>query len=60
MLVKKGFGIDYQKATDLALEIKSLYEMNIDIGLIIGAGNIFRGVSSEDELWIGCLVIILV
>ena len=33
---QKGFGIDYQKATELALEIKSLHEMNIDIGLIIG------------------------
>ena len=30
---KKGFGIDYQKASELALEIKSLHEMNIDIGL---------------------------
>ena len=43
---KKGFGIDYQKAAELALEIKSLHEMNIDIGLIIGAGNIFRGMQA--------------
>ena len=46
---KKGFGIDYQKATDLALEIKSLHEMNIDIGLIIGAGNIFRGMQAASK-----------
>ena len=43
---EKGFGIDYQKASELALEIKSLHEMNIDIGLIIGAGNIFRGMQA--------------
>ena len=46
---KKGFGIDYQKATDLALEIKSLHEMHIDIGLIIGAGNIFRGMQAASK-----------
>ena len=46
---KKGFGIDYQKASELALEIKSLHEMNIDIGLIIGAGNIFRGMQAGSK-----------
>ena len=46
---QKGFGIDYQKATELALEIKSLHEMNIDIGLIIGAGNIFRGMQAASK-----------
>ena len=46
---KKGFGIDYQKVTELALEIKSLHEMNIDIGLIIGAGNIFRGMQAASK-----------
>tara|TARA_B100000900_G_C20422039_1_gene651363 strand:- start:9 stop:725 length:717 start_codon:yes stop_codon:yes gene_type:complete len=45
----KGFGIDYQKASDLALEIKSLHEMHIDIGLIIGAGNIFRGMQAASK-----------
>ena len=46
---KKGFGIDYQKVTELALEIKSLHEMNINIGLIIGAGNIFRGMQAASK-----------
>ena len=46
---EKGFGIDYQKASELALEIKSLHEMNIDIGLIIGAGNIFRGMQAASK-----------
>ena len=46
---KKGFGINYQKASELALEIKSLHEMNIDIGLIIGAGNIFRGMQAASK-----------
>ena len=46
---EKGFGIDYQKASELAFEIKSLHEMNIDIGLIIGAGNIFRGMQAASK-----------
>ena len=46
---KKGFGIDYQKASELALEIKSLHKMNINIGLIIGAGNIFRGMQAASK-----------
>ena len=46
---EKGFGIDYQKAAELALEIKSLHELNIDIGLIIGAGNIFRGMQAASK-----------
>ena len=46
---KNGFGIDYQKASELALEIKSLHDMDIDIGLIIGAGNIFRGMQAASK-----------
>jgi len=43
------FGIDYQKASALANEIKLIHKMNVDIGLIIGAGNIFRGVQAAGE-----------
>ncbi len=42
----QGFGIDPAKATQLANEIKSVHEMGISIGLIIGAGNIFRGMQA--------------
>ena len=39
---KDGFGIDPEKVAYLAEQIKPVYDSNIDIGLIIGAGNIFR------------------
>lgn len=39
---EQDFGIDPQMASALAQEIKSIYDLNIRIGLIIGAGNIFR------------------
>ena len=46
---KNGFGIDPEKASDLANEIKSIYELGLDIGLIIGAGNIFRGMEAASH-----------
>ena len=46
---EQGFGIDPAKATQLAEEIKSVHEMDIDIGLIIGAGNIFRGMQAASK-----------
>ena len=46
---KNGFGIDPEKASDLANEIKSIYELGLDIGLIIGAGNIFRGMEAANR-----------
>ena len=33
----------------LANEVKSIHELGINIGLIIGAGNIFRGIKASDQ-----------
>ena len=41
-----GFGIDSEKVSYLAKQIKPVYEKNVNIGLIIGAGNIFRGMQA--------------
>lgn len=45
----KGFGIDYSIASFLANQIKEIHQKNIEIGIVIGGGNIFRGISSKDE-----------
>ena len=45
----KGFGIDPGKASYLADEVKSVHELGISIGLIIGAGNIFRGIEASSR-----------
>ena len=45
----KGFGIDPQKASYLANEVKSVFDLGIEIGLIIGAGNIFRGMDASSR-----------
>jgi uridylate kinase len=46
---KNGFGIDPAKASYLADEIKSIYDLGVSIGLIIGAGNIFRGMEAASK-----------
>lgn len=43
---KDGFGIDSEKVAYLAQQIKPVYEHDVNIGLIIGAGNIFRGIKA--------------
>ena len=43
---KQEFGIDPLVASGLASEIKTIHELNVTIGLIIGAGNIFRGMEA--------------
>ena len=46
---EKGFGIDPQKASYLANEVRSIHELGVGIGLIIGAGNIFRGIQAASK-----------
>jgi len=46
---KQGFGIDPNRASILAQEIKSVHDLGVDIGVVIGAGNIFRGINAADQ-----------
>ncbi|MDP7071335.1 MAG: UMP kinase [Candidatus Marinimicrobia bacterium] len=45
----EGFGIDPKRAHSLAEEIKSVRNLGVDVGLIIGAGNLFRGVKAAGK-----------
>ena len=44
-----GFGIDPERASYLASEVKSIRDLGIGVGLIIGAGNIFRGIQAASK-----------
>ena len=46
---EQGFGIDPTKAAYLANEVKSIHELGVGIGLVIGAGNIFRGMQAASQ-----------
>ncbi|MBF88317.1 MAG: UMP kinase [Candidatus Marinimicrobia bacterium] len=43
----KGFGVDPKTAKSLASEIKSAKNLGVDIGIVIGGGNIIRGELAE-------------
>ncbi|MBG0786721.1 MAG: UMP kinase [Anaerolineaceae bacterium] len=38
-----GTGIDPAKANDIAERVKSVHEMGVDVAIVIGAGNLWRG-----------------
>ena len=44
---ENGFGLDFNVATRIALEIKELVNMGIEVGAVVGGGNIWRGRSGE-------------
>jgi len=46
---EEGFGIDPAKASYLANEVKSIHDLGLEIGLILGAGNIFRGMAAASK-----------
>ena len=39
----EGFGIDPSILDRMALEIKELIEMGVEVGVVLGGGNLFRG-----------------
>ena len=48
LMGSKQFGIDNQRLANYAAEIKEIHEMGIEIAIVIGGGNIFRGVQAEE------------
>ncbi|MBW9156400.1 UMP kinase [Clostridium sp. FP2] len=43
----QGFGIDFDTTNDIALQIKELVKLGVEIGIVVGGGNIWRGRSGE-------------
>lgn len=44
----KQFGIDNDRLTQYANEIKATVEKGVAVGVVIGGGNIFRGIQAEE------------
>ena len=45
----RGFGIDSLVLRQVADDLKQLVEMKVQVALVIGGGNIFRGLSASEE-----------
>ena len=42
-----GFGFDFDTISRIAKEVKEIVDMGIEVGLVVGGGNIWRGRSGE-------------
>ena len=49
LMGKQSFGIDPERLSDYAKQIKEVHEMGVQIGIVIGGGNIFRGLSGSQK-----------
>ena len=47
LMGEKQFGIDNKRIMQYAEEVKSISDSGIEVGIVIGGGNIFRGVQAE-------------
>jgi uridylate kinase len=47
LMGENNYGIDSRKLKQYAVEIKKVHEMGVEVAIVIGGGNIFRGVQGE-------------
>ena len=41
------FGIDPKTVAEIAQQIKDVYDLGVEIGIVVGGGNIWRGKTAE-------------
>ena len=56
---ENGYGIDTKILDYIAHEIKQLVDNDVEVGIVIGGGNIIRGVSAAADGVIKELVVII-
>ena len=49
LMGKQNYGIDPERLGDYARQIKEVHDMGVQIGIVIGGGNIFRGLSGSQK-----------
>ena len=49
LMGKQSYGIDPERLADYARQIKEVHEMGVQISIVIGGGNIFRGLSGSQK-----------
>ncbi|GMU85931.1 MAG: uridylate kinase [Ignavibacteriales bacterium] len=49
LMGEKGFGIDAKVLDFFAEEVKKVHTVGVQLGIVIGGGNIFRGLSATDQ-----------
>ena len=49
LLGRQSSGVDPEVANYIATEIKSLADLDVQIGIVVGGGNIFRGLEASSK-----------
>jgi hypothetical protein len=49
LLGSKSSGIDSEIARSIGREIKAIMEMGVDVAIVVGGGNIYRGMNNSGE-----------
>lgn len=49
LMGNQGYGIDADRLNDYACQIKEIHDMGVQISVVIGGGNIFRGLSGSQK-----------
>ena len=49
LMGQRGYGIDPERLGDYARQIKEIHDMGVEIAIVIGGGNIFRGLSGAGQ-----------
>lgn len=44
-----GFGIDYRVTASIAKQVKEIRELGVEVTIVIGGGNIFRGATGNND-----------
>ncbi|KAA6331070.1 Uridylate kinase [termite gut metagenome] len=49
LMGEKNYGIDEKRLSEYAAQIKDIHQLGVQIGIVIGGGNIFRGLSGTSK-----------
>ena len=62
---EQKFGICYKKISDYSLEIKDIVDIGVEVALVVGGGNIYRGstiitlIESREITWVCSLLLLM-
>jgi uridylate kinase len=46
---QQGYGIDSEMISSIALQVKEVNELNIEVAIVVGGGNIWRGIAGSSK-----------
>lgn len=46
---QQGYGIDSEMISSIALQVKDVHELNIEVAIVVGGGNIWRGIAGSSK-----------